>query len=272
MGGGGDSSTEGLGKNDLSPGPIYLPKDDWFGPGPHGIGPEFTMRPSHRVSIIDKKTTQAERPGPKYMLPNGLGKQVESTKRSFNVGKFSNSRRDTIAALPIDSPGPAAYNRGSLGLKTLARQEKVREKGTGMGGADRFFNKATRTGYVPGPGAYKQPTSVGGMHPSNKSMPVFAFGKDGARHAHSVKDPSIVDPCSPGPHATYKINSALGTQFLAARSTSAQYGFGTGSRFPVSPQENREHLEAIKKVRKRHEAILARREAMGIPRPTTTYD
>ena len=75
----------------VSPGPVYLPDDRCFGHGPHGIGPEYTLRPSHRFPREERNTRQSEFPGPRYMLPRGLGKQVESTKRSFTVGKFSES-------------------------------------------------------------------------------------------------------------------------------------------------------------------------------------
>lgn len=242
------------GPAEQSPGPIYKYSMNFLSEGESGMGPEYSIRPSFRAPYADKKTTQADRPGPKYNMPNGLGKQVESTKRSFNVGKFSESKRITFSGLQPDSPGPAAYDRGALGLKTVARQEKIREMGKGMGCAERFFNKETRTGAVPGPGAYKLPSSIGGNHPSNHSKPVFAFGKDGARHAHSIEDPSIVDPCSPGPHAKYGQPTALGVQASGHMKTMPRYGFGTSSRFPVSPQENREHQEQVKKIKKMYEA------------------
>ena len=110
--------------------------------GPHGTGVEFSMRPSHRFPRESMNTTQADRPGPKYPLPSGLGLQVESTKVSLNGGVISRCPRKTIDTSKFagkDSPGPAAYNRGALGLTTMARQRKNSPLQTGMGVAERFF-------------------------------------------------------------------------------------------------------------------------------------
>jgi hypothetical protein len=146
-----------------SPGPVYYPNLAFIGEGPLGTGPLYSMRASHRVSQADCRTTQSERPGPKYMLPTGLGKQWESTKRSLGAGKISQAPRKTVDTGPERSPGPAAYNRESLGLKTVLRNRPgAAELKTGMGGAQRFFNSETRTSVVPGPGAYALPNAVGG--------------------------------------------------------------------------------------------------------------
>ena len=82
---------------------MYYPKSVWFGQGPRGMGEEYSMRPSHRAAVAEKKTTQMERPGPKYVLPTGLGGQVESTKRSANSGRFSECPRKTIELGPSRS-------------------------------------------------------------------------------------------------------------------------------------------------------------------------
>jgi len=264
------SAEKGVKLLQRSPGPVYKPDDAWFGKGPHGIGPEYSMRASHRFPLNERNTKQVLFPGPKYMMPKGLGRQAESTKRSFNTGKFSNCPRHTMDPGPERSPGPAAYNREALGLVTVARAMEPNKKlTTGMGGATRFYERETRTGTVPGPGQYALPSAIGGKALPHKSAPpCFPFGKDGARHAHSIKDPAMVDPCSPGPAAKYKINAACGNQASSARPTSAQYGFGTSSRFPCSPEDNRSHLEALQRIKRRHEAIANRRaQSAGPSRP-----
>ena len=94
------SAEKGVKLLQRSPGPVYKPDDAWFGKGPHGIGPEYSMRASHRFPLNERNTKQVFFPGPKYMMPKGLGRQAESTKRSFNAGKFSNCPRHTM------DPGP----------------------------------------------------------------------------------------------------------------------------------------------------------------------
>ena len=231
----------------VSPGPVYYPNLAFFGVGPHGTGPEFGMRTSFRVAKEEQKTTQADRPGPKYMLPNGLGKQVESTKRSLNAGQISRAPRKTIDTSLFagkDSPGPAAYNREALGLKTMTRQRKEAPLTTGMGAAQRFFDSEGSTRAIPGPGAYPIPQSIGGKGmPHKAAMPVFAFGKSD----RDAKPPTM--GCSPGP--IYSHRPAVGKQVDGRRPSSAKYGFGTSSRFPVTPEENRAHLLAVKRVRQR---------------------
>jgi hypothetical protein len=251
------SSTSAFGKPNASPGPIYYPDDRSFGHGPHGVGPEFSILGSHRAPIEERLTKQVVYPGPQYMLPDGLGRQVISTFRSFNVGKFSEAPRKTMDPGPERSPGPAAYNRESLGLTTVVRQHGVAPLTTGMGSAERFFDKATRTGAVPGPGAYKLPTSIGGNHPANPSKPNFAFSKGDARQQHSMKT-NVPDPCSPGPAAKYQINASVGRQALSTRATAGKFGFGTATRFPCAPEENQQHREILGKIKKRAEAIAAR--------------
>jgi len=227
---------------EASPGPIYYPDLASFSYGPHGLGAEYSIRGSFRVPIEEKHTTQNERPGPKYSLPQSIGKQYESTKRSFNAGKISTAPRITVDYGPDRSPGPAAYERGAEGLQTLARQRgRVGKSGTGMGCAQRFFDNPSASKAIPGPGAYKLPKSVGGMHPSNKSMPVYSLSK-------STRDFDYNTGASPGP--IYKLKAAVGTQVSSAMRSSAQFGFGTGSRFPVAPEENRQHLEMIRRMKR----------------------
>ena len=193
-------------------------------------------------------TTQLERPGPKYMLPTALGVQWESTKRSFGAGKISQCPRKTVDTnlLPgRESPGPAAYNRGAIGLRTEARKAPAGYRAsitTGMGSAQRFFDSATRTSAVPGPGHYPLPSAIGGKAlPHKKAYPVYAFSKQQREFEYNTSD-------APGP--VYKLASQLGPQVSSQRPSSAKFGFGTGARFPLSPHENREHLQALRRIAK----------------------
>ncbi len=221
-----------------SPGPVYYPKMCWYGLGPGGKGSEYTMRPSHRCSFDDKKTTQAERPGPKYMLPSSVGYQVESTKRSFNAGKFSACPRKTITMGPTRSPGPAAYDLTSIGLRTVAgNRRSVLPLKTGMGSAQRFFTE-DQTAY-PGPGEYKIPTAVGGYAPDKKSQPIAAFSK-------GERSTKLPEPNSPGP--VYMVVPAIGPQVNSQLKSPAKYGFGTSSRFQCTSEENRRHIEALRVI------------------------
>ena len=231
-------------KNDASPGPVYYPNLIHLGTGPHGKGQEYGMGASFRFKKEEMCTTQAERPGPKYMLPSGLGVQVESHMRSFGAGKISVAPRNTVDVRwypGYHSPGPQAYARESLGLKSTARKSHAPTLKTGMGGAQRFFDSATRTSAVPGPGAYPIKSAIGGYVPHMKSYPVNKFGK-------GPRDFSYDAGCSPGP--IYKIKPSVGTQVDSQRPSSGQFGFGSGARFPVSPAENREHQKLIKQVKK----------------------
>lgn len=244
-----------------SPGPVYYPNLKNYGAGPKGKGVEFSMRPSHRYSKDEMNTTQADRPGPKYMLPPSLGVQWESTKRSFQAGKISQCPRKTVDTNMLpgrESPGPAAYNRGALGLRTEARRKAGGgHLTTGMGGARRFFDSETRTGAVPGPGHYPLPSAIGGKAlPHKKAYPVFAFSKGERDFVYSTGE-------APGP--VYKMRSQLGTQVSSQRPSSAQYGFGTGSRFPLTPEENRQHLEQLRRVAK---AKYSRPKTAGAMRGT----
>lgn len=233
--------------NTPSPGPVYMLDSKYFGSGPNGRGSEFGVQGSHRYPISERMTMFSNPPGPQYDIPTGLGKQVESTKRSFGAGKISQCPRKTMDAGPERSPGPAAYDRASIGCVTVARQKKDANLTTGMGAAPRFFDKETRTGSVPGPGAYKIPSCIGGTAPDLKMKPVFPFGKDEARHVHSMKT-GAVDPCSPGPAAKYGLASGFGEQHLGARKSMPKYSFGTASRFPCSPEENRQHRVQVQRV------------------------
>ncbi len=200
------------------------------------------MRPSHRAAVAEKKTTQMERPGPKYVLPTGLGGQVESTKRSANSGRFSECPRKTIELGPSRSPGPAAYDLTSIGLKTVSRdRSQIGDSKMGMGGgARRFFDGDGFTKRSPGPGQYLLPSAVGGDHPAIHSNPVFAFSK-GERSPRSGGAPH-----SPGP--VYMVVPAVGPQVSSRLRTPAKYGFGTSSRFPVSRGENRAHQDALQRI------------------------
>jgi len=254
-----------------SPGPVYdlSTADKHLGTGPKGIGSEYSFRPSHRVALEQRTTKQVFFPGPQYEIPTCLGVQHESTKRSYGAGKISLCPRKTIDNGPERSPGPAAYDRTSLGCVTVAKQKKPGlGPATGMGGAERFFNRETRTGAVPGPGAYKIPTCIGGTTPDLPAKPVFPFNKDDARHVHSSRIFSP-DPCSPGPHAKYKTAGAFGQQASDKRPSSAAYGFGTGSRFQCSAEENRQHREALMAMHRARRAELAA-ERMGERRPSSS--
>lgn len=237
---------ENLEEGPLSPGPIYYPKSAAFGDGPTGKGVEYSMRPSHRVPAESMHTTQATKPGPKYMLPTTLGRQVESTKRSQIAGLMSQCPRKTIDVSKFpgkDSPGPAAYNRGALGLTTMARQRKNAPLTTGLGVAQRFFDSEGRSRSTPGPGAYPVPESIGGKGmPHKQSKPVYGFSKS----ERDATPPNL--GCSPGP--VYKLKNAVGRQVDSKRPSSAKFGFGTSSRFPVSAEERREHTEALKAVKR----------------------
>ena len=230
-------------KKQASPGPIYYPDLAFIGTGPHGKGHEYGIGASHRFPKEERLTTQADRPGPKYTIPSGLGVQVESHMRSFGAGKISIAPRNTVDVRwypGYHSPGPQAYGRESLGLKSTARKSHAPPSKTGMGGAQRFFDSATRTSMVPGPGAYPIKSSVGGYVPYMKSYPVNKFGK-------GPRDFSYDGGVSPGP--VYKIKPSVGTQIDSTKPSAPQAGFGSGSRFPVEPWENRDHQKKLKAVK-----------------------
>ena len=52
-----------------SPGPVYYPVRRLYGDGPAGRGSEYTLRPSHRCLIEEKKTQTDKMPGPKCAFP-----------------------------------------------------------------------------------------------------------------------------------------------------------------------------------------------------------
>ena len=113
------------------------------------------------------------------MSPPSVGKQADSTKRSFNVGNFNRGDRQTLSLTgPTRSPGPAKYlplvraTGGNLSLLKPSSKSSL----TGMGTDTRFL-ETKRSGRNPGPGEYKLPTSVGGYAPDLKSCPVISFSK-----------------------------------------------------------------------------------------------
>lgn len=207
----------------------------------NGKGPEFSMRPSHRYSLRDKcRINKDEGPGPIYMPPEALGKQVDSTKRSFNAGNFNRSDRVTLSLSgPERSPGPAQYlplvkaKGGPLSLlKTVPSL-------TGMGTDTRLHSP--KTDGNPGP-IYKVPTTVGGYAPDLKSYPIVGFSK-APRNARSGGE-----SCSPGP--IYTLESTVGRQVNSTKPSPPRMTFGTGSRFPLeTAQERYEHKEAMRRAR-----------------------
>ena len=244
------SNDRGMASTAVSPGPAYLPESRHFpgATGPKGMGVEFSISPSFRYPTEEMKTTQAEKPGPKYDLPSGLGKQYESTKRSFGAGKISQAPRKTIDTTMFpgcDSRGPAAYNRTSLGLKTMVKHRTPAPVTTGLGAADRFYDSEGRSRAIPGPGAYPVPQSIGGKGmPHKKAAPVYQFSK-----ADRDSTASLPVDSSPGP--VYKVPAAIGPQVDGRRKQAPIFGFGTAARFPVSPAENRVHLQQVKAVKKK---------------------
>ena len=95
-----------------SPGPKYYPDPRGFGKGPHGIGHEYSMMGGFRKPRSEKRGSneREDAPGPKYSIPDGFDKQVESAFPSRQSGKFSESKRETTSWLVVDSPGPAHYD------------------------------------------------------------------------------------------------------------------------------------------------------------------
>ena len=95
-----------------SPGPKYYPDPRGFGKGPHGIGQEYSMMGGFRKPRSEKRGSneREDAPGPKYSIPDGFDKQVESAFPSRQSGKFSESKRETTSWLVVDSPGPAHYD------------------------------------------------------------------------------------------------------------------------------------------------------------------
>jgi len=175
-----------------------------------------------------------------------MGKQVESTKRSNAAGKFSTSVRATLdVKTGMDSPGPLAYQRASIGLRTVARKrDAIRPSTAGMGTNRRFFDSSDALRkQAPGPGRYTLPTSIGGTAPHLKSLPVFAFGKN------EVVRNQLATGCSPG--AVYKVYDGLAKQVEACRPSTPAFGFGTASRFPDASKADRQaHRDYVRHMRK----------------------
>ena len=209
-----------------SPGPKYYPKLQHLGLGPSGKGAEYSLRPSHRFPITEKKTKTDEWPGPKYMVPGGNGKQFISTMRSYNGGKISNSERKTKCSdfQEVDSPGPAYYNPPPAGSDRAAVKSK---RLNGFGGAQRMYR--SKLDFRPGPGDYKLPPSIGGNHPWYKSAPVYSAPKgerSGTKHlAVPGRDP-------PGPGADYAIRASVGDQVLSRFRSAGKPPFSMAKRFP----------------------------------------
>lgn len=214
-----------------SPGPIYMPASKNFGKGNSGKGSEFSMASrSFSAPWEEKKTREAERPGPKYMVPDSVGVQIESHKTSSGSGKFNASERKTMDEPPEASPGPAAYDT----IRKPVGESRVKGMGTGQ----RFFDDFMRP--YPGPGQYKMVSMVGGYVPDKPSQPVVAFSKAQLRNQKEYVR-------SPGP--VYKIVPAVGKQVSSALRSPAMYGFGTSSRFPASGEDLREHNMKVHKIK-----------------------
>ena len=139
---------------------------------------------------------------------------------------------------PSRSPGPAAYDLTSIGLKTVAGKRHQLPTKAGMGTAQRFFSDSSGKS-VPGPGQYKLPSSVGGYMPDKRSYPVATFAK-GERSSKTAASHS------PGP--IYLVVPAVGPQVSSQLKSPACYGFGTSSRFQASSEENRHHQEALRLI------------------------
>lgn len=234
------------GPPERSPGPCYYPSLKTMGTGPGGKGPAYTMGSSHRVPLEKKCTTMPAggiSPGPKYMAPQSVGRQTESTKRSYNAGNFSRSERVTLALPDRDSPGPATYlplvRKTGAPLSLLKAKGSMRSTLTGMGTDSRFAE--ARVNDSPGP-IYKVPTSVGGRCPDIKSFPVVSFSRGKRELKSGVKG------CSPGPVYTHV--PAVGPQVSSTLQSPPRFGFGTGSRFhDTTAEENVSHRAAMRRAR-----------------------
>ena len=77
--------------------------------------------------------------------------------------------------------------------------------------------------------------------PHKKSEPVYAFSK-------AERDFEYAASVSPG--AVYKSRASVGPQCSSALSSSPMFGFGSSSRFPLTPGENRAHLEMLRAIKK----------------------
>jgi hypothetical protein len=220
----------------IGPGPCYYPNGGTFGKGPSGKGAEYsTAGRTFACPLGDKRTREAERPGPQYNIPSSLSQQFESHKWSHTAGKFSASERRTMEMGPERSPGPAAYDTRPSPV-TEQRKKKL------FGSATRFYPSPPVEHTFPGPGAYKVPGSVGGLSPAAHSAPVVAFSK-----AH-LRDGKVIER-SPGP--IYTATGSVGTQYSSDKISAGKFGFGTASRFPVSGLDLVDHMQAVHRVRVR---------------------
>lgn len=223
-----------------SPGPIYSPRGSCFGTGPSGKGSEYVMAPrSFSCSLSEKKTRDADRPGPQYDIPSGLSRQIESHKWSQNTGRFGASERKTFDVGKERSPGPAAYDTRPPPVKE-ERSASGKPSAKLMGSATRFFPSPPDDKSYPGPGNYRLKPTVGGMNPSLHSAPVVGFSKA------CLRDQKMIDR-SPGP--IYDQNDSVGTQYSSQKRSAGKFGFGTSSRFPATGQELVDHMMSVHRVR-----------------------
>lgn len=212
-----------------SPGPCYYPNDTWFGRGPHGQGPEYTLTGvSFRAPANAKKTKMDEMPGPKYTLTDGFGVQVDSRYPSRQSGKFGEYDRQTISWDAPDSPGPAHYNPPGATIVT------PKERPNGFGGSKTGWAYGLAPDYRPGPGDYKLPPAIGsqlpkrppGYHPVKKSFAAASFGRgDRAGTSHMPK----VGRASPGP--AYMLRASVGEQVSSQMKSSPNASFSKADRF-----------------------------------------
>ena len=156
---------------------------------------------SFSCSLSEKKTRDADRPGPQYDIPSGLSRQIESHKWSQNTGRFGASERKTFDVGKERSPGPAAYDTRPPPVKE-ERSASGKPSAKLMGSATRFFPSPPDDKSYPGPGNYRLKPTVGGMNPSLHSAPVVGFSKA------CLRDQKMIDR-SPGP--IYDQNDSVGT-------------------------------------------------------------
>lgn len=160
------------------------------------------------VSEEHNKTTDYGRasPGPVYMQPAGIGKQVASG-------------------------GPSPYaSGGTLSMRNASQPSWV------MGKAERF--ERTGAERAPGPGTYGVRPAVGAQVASTKpSLPRYGFGTSNREHAAKVYISPEHEKVSgggkhvPGPGA-YPIKSLTGKPVVSGKQvTGSSWGFGTSKRF-----------------------------------------
>jgi len=224
-----------------SPGPIYYPRAVGYGKGPHGKGSEYSLATrSFSCPAEDKKKRDVQAPGPQYDIPSALSKQIESHKSSHTAGKFNASERKTFESGQDRSPGPAAYDTRPSPVKEERRKDG--KPGCKLMGSSPRFYPATRTDKPdpPGPGQYKLAATVGGNNAAMHSSPVVAFSKADLRASKLVER-------SPGP--IYTATSAVGKQCSSEKKSAGKFGFGSGSRFPITGSELVDHMNAVHRVK-----------------------